>query len=255
MLKSFSVSTCSRGAPSSVRPSIQAGTSRPAAREDGRREIDGADRVGHDRARRDTGSTQEQRHAQQRVVAERTLEDHLVLAEELTVVGGHDHERVVGQPARRKLVEHAADRMIELRDHAVVARRQPGELFTRVVGAARIRPFECGLAHTVRERFVKRRLGRELVGVDLGEDLEHVFGRIAITPGRGRVHRMVRVREAHPPEERAVDRREPLARAVGDPAWCSAPLRGARCATSACGPTAHPPLPAASTAAFRTPRS
>ena len=49
------------------------------------------------------------------------------------------------------------------------------------------------------------------------QHLEHVFRRVAVAPRRGRVHRVVRIREAHPAEERTVDVTEPFAGAVGDP--------------------------------------
>ena len=53
--------------------------------------------------------------------------------------------------------------------------------------------------------------------MDLREDLQRVFGRVPVAPRRGRVHRVMRIGEAHPTEERTVDAVQPLDRAVGDP--------------------------------------
>ena len=64
---------------------------------------------------------------------------------------------------------------------------------------------------------MERRLAVELVGVDLREHLQRVRRRIPVAPRRGRVHRMVRIGEAHPTEERPVDVAQPLDRAVGHP--------------------------------------
>ena len=164
-----------------------------------------------------TPGPHEQRHAQQRVVAERALEDQLVLAEELAVVARDDHERVVGEAARVEHVEHATDRVIELRDHAVVARRHPRELGPRQRGPAGVRPLERPAAQSLGQDLVQGRLALELVGMDLREDLQRVFGRVPVAPRRGRIHRVMRIGEAHPTEERTVDAVQPLDRAVGDP--------------------------------------
>ncbi len=48
--------------------------------------------------RRRSGTAHDERHAQEVVVMQRSLEDHLVMTEELAVVRGRDHERVVGDP-------------------------------------------------------------------------------------------------------------------------------------------------------------
>ena len=166
---------------------------------------------------RDAGTAQHERHAQQRVVAERSFEDHLVLAEELAVVGGDDHERVVGEPARRERVEHTTDRVVELGNHSVVARGHHCEVFARERRATGVRPLERPAARPGREQLVDRRLRVELVGVHLRQHFEHVVGGVAVAPRRGRVHRVMRVGEADPAEERTVDRAQPVARAVGDP--------------------------------------
>ena len=64
---------------------------------------------------------------------------------------------------------------------------------------------------------MERRLAGELVVVDRRQHLEHVVGRVPIAPRRGRVHRVVRISETHPTEERTVDRFQPFARAIGHP--------------------------------------
>ena len=56
------------------------------------------------------------------------LEDHLVVTEQLTVVGGHQHERVVAQPALIEHRQHPPDLEIELAHHPVVAGGHAGEL-------------------------------------------------------------------------------------------------------------------------------
>ena len=96
-LKSFSLRTHSRGPSSSRRPSIHSGSSTPRGREHRGREVDRADRIVHHVTHGHVRAAHQQRNPKQRVVAERALEDHLVLAEELAVVGGDDHERVVGE--------------------------------------------------------------------------------------------------------------------------------------------------------------
>ncbi len=181
------------------------------------REVDRADRIVDDLPARDAGTAQHERHAQERVVAERSFEDHLVLAEELAVVGGDDHERVVGEPTRRERVEHTTDRVVELGNHSVVARGHHCEVFARQRRATGVRPLERPAARPGREQLVDRRLRVELVGVHHRQHFEHVVGGVAIAPRRGRVHRVMRVGEADPAEERTVDRAQPVARAVGDP--------------------------------------
>ena len=243
MLKSFSVSTCSRlvveRAPFHPLRDFEAG-----GFEHGRRKIDRADGLGRDGPGSTPGPRRMSGTRRQRVVAERALEDHLVLAEELAVIARDDHERVVGEPALVEHVEHPTDRVIELRDHAVVAGGHLGQLFTREERTTRVCPVERSAAHALRHELVDRRLALELVGVDFGQHFEHVGGRVAIAPRRGRVHRMVRIGEAHPTEERTVDGAQPLARdrrptSSGDPP----PAR--RCATFGCGPTPRRRLRAA----------
>ncbi len=110
----------------------------------------------HDPIRLEPRTAHEQGHAQQRVVAERALEDQLVLAEELAVIARHDHQRVVGEPALVEHVEHPPDRVIELGDHPVVARGHARELFAGQRAAARIRPFEGAAAQSLRQDLVQR---------------------------------------------------------------------------------------------------
>ena len=55
------------------------------------------------------------------MLAEGHLVEEPVLAEEVAVIGGEDHDRVVGQPARLEGREHLADPLVDVRQARVVA--------------------------------------------------------------------------------------------------------------------------------------
>ena len=61
---------------------------------------------------------------------QRPLEHHLVVPEELAVVGRHDHERVVGDATLVEHREDATDLVVDLADHAEVAGGDARELLT-----------------------------------------------------------------------------------------------------------------------------
>jgi hypothetical protein len=140
-----------------------------------------------------------------------------VLTEKLAVIRRDHHERVLGEAALVEHIEHAPDRVIELRDHPVVPGCHHREVFTGERRASGIRPLHGPAAHSLRQDLVQRGLPLELVFVHDRQHLEHVGRRVAIAPRRGWIHRVVRVGEAHPPEERPVDAAQPLRRPIGDP--------------------------------------
>ena len=61
-------------------------------------------------------------------VMRRPLQQQPVVAEKIAVVGGEDHDRVVGEAARRQLREHAADGVVDHRDHAAAQRHRLARL-------------------------------------------------------------------------------------------------------------------------------
>ena len=214
---SSSVRIHSRGPSRSGRPSQPVGTGRPqASRTVGNRSIvpTGSSTT---RPGRESRAAHDQRHAEQGLVVDRALQHQPVVAEEVAVVAGEEHERVVGEATRGERREHAADAVVELAHHAVV-RGEDGELLALVEQRpAGIRPLEGGAAESLRPLLVEGRLRLELARPHLGQDLRHVGGVVAVAPRPRRVERMVRIGEADPGEERAVDAAEPLDGAVGDP--------------------------------------
>ena len=54
------------------------------------------------------------------MLAERHLVEEPVLAEELAVVGGEEHDRVVGEPAGLESLQHLADLLVDVGEARVV---------------------------------------------------------------------------------------------------------------------------------------
>ena len=168
----------------------------------------------------------DERHAHQRLDVIRTLEDQSGVAAEIAVVGRIEDIRVLVLAALGEHGEHAAERVV---DELVLDLDRAVDLAVLVVRQAR--------RHEAR-RPALRIAEAPLVEVEpmprpLREDRANAFGRAGM-PARQRtvaevaalshlvprrIERMVRIRKAHPAEERRVriERAQPGDRAVGDP--------------------------------------
>ena len=93
-----------------------------------RRQIKRGNRLHHQLPARHTRPARDHRHPQQVFIRRRAFEIQAVIAQQFTVIGGVNHQRVVGDTRGFERAHDAPDVVIDLRNHAVVVGGHFGQL-------------------------------------------------------------------------------------------------------------------------------
>jgi len=146
----------------------------------------------------------DQRHAGQRLVGVVALQDAMVVAHIVAVIGSIDHQRPVVQAAGLQPFDHAPHLLVDLRDGRIVAGHHPPKAVARQPRVVKVAPAEG----RVLRRDLVRPAGKE----------RQVARVIHAGPARRRVEGMMRFDKAHHQQVAArTPSRERLHGAVADP--------------------------------------